>query len=326
MAGTEALELRASHMALASITVWYGLPNNSLKPTRLAGGKEWCLACGLAGARMGELARAAERLSSRPLGAVFSHSEYSSLGAPIIPFDKGESMSQQEPGTHDAASASADSPPSADGGALSSRSLWAVRGVEDVYFQRQAQVSWWSIMGGIAAGALLTQLVPLLHEVQAGNWHLILYYGASALMIVIAWLTTVWASLILWWPIVPLHVLLVFLTGFTTSIICLFPTSPALWFGAASLNIFAGLLLEMYDLKANTWRAFPKEAISRSKMTMVIHAVLLLIAVSGSIALQRYPSRAMELTWGIVAVLGAAVGLLVQHLNMKRERELAGIP
>jgi len=35
--------------------------------------------------------------------------------------------------------------------------LWTQRGDDDVAYQRQAQVTWWTLLGGIAVGALLTQ-------------------------------------------------------------------------------------------------------------------------------------------------------------------------
>jgi hypothetical protein len=57
-------------------------------------------------------------------------------------------------------------------------SPWQARGVDDVYFQRDAQVTWWTILGGIAVGALLTQLPDVISQTQSGRWWLVLYFLA----------------------------------------------------------------------------------------------------------------------------------------------------
>jgi len=43
---------------------------------------------------------------------------------------------------------------------------WITHGIEDIYFQREAQVNFWTVLGGLAMAALLTQLSPLLREIQ----------------------------------------------------------------------------------------------------------------------------------------------------------------
>lgn len=40
--------------------------------------------------------------------------------------------------------------------------LWGTHGVEDVYYQRDAQVTFWTVLGGIAVAALLTQITNLI--------------------------------------------------------------------------------------------------------------------------------------------------------------------
>ena len=47
--------------------------------------------------------------------------------------------------------------------------LWTTHGVEDVYLQREAVVNFWTVLGGLAMAALLTQLSPLLHELQESH-------------------------------------------------------------------------------------------------------------------------------------------------------------
>ena len=61
--------------------------------------------------------------------------------------------------------------------------LWTTHGVEDVYLQREAVVNFWTVLGGLAMAALLTQLSPLLHEHQESHWYLLLFFIASILTI-----------------------------------------------------------------------------------------------------------------------------------------------
>ncbi len=59
--------------------------------------------------------------------------------------------------------------------------MWQRHNADDVAYQRQAQVTWWALMGGIALGALLTQFDQLLAETQMGNWYYFLYFIATCL-------------------------------------------------------------------------------------------------------------------------------------------------
>jgi hypothetical protein len=98
------------------------------------------------------------------------------------------------------------------------RRLWKTHGVEDVYFQREAQVNLWTVMGGIAAAALLTQFSGLMQETQASRWYLVLYFLASIAIIVNSWEQTVWGSLVLHWPISIPVTLFIFLTQLSLDI------------------------------------------------------------------------------------------------------------
>ncbi len=52
-----------------------------------------------------------------------------------------------------------------------SEKYWRIHGEEDVTFQRQAQVTWWSVLGGVAVAALLTQLEPMIAAVR--EWKMV---------------------------------------------------------------------------------------------------------------------------------------------------------
>ena len=76
-------------------------------------------------------------------------------------------------------------------------SLWSIHGVEDVHYQRAAQVNFWTVMGGLQTAALLTQTGIFWEQIQAGRWYLSLYLLDSLLVIALIWALSSWESLIL---------------------------------------------------------------------------------------------------------------------------------
>ena len=52
----------------------------------------------------------------------------------------------------------------------SPRDAWVSRGVDSVYFQRETQVAWWTILGGIAVAALLTEVDSVIMAVKDQRW------------------------------------------------------------------------------------------------------------------------------------------------------------
>jgi len=91
--------------------------------------------------------------------------------------------------------------------------LWTRRGYDDVAFQRQAQVTWWTLLGGIAVGALLTQFESLLVAVRNGHWYYLLYFLATCFVIINAWAQVAWGALALYWPISVPTSIFVFMGG-----------------------------------------------------------------------------------------------------------------
>ena len=70
--------------------------------------------------------------------------------------------------------------------------LWSIHREESVFFQREAQVNFWTVLGGLAVAALLTQLSPLLVEIKADRWYLFLYAISSILILGLSWVQTAW--------------------------------------------------------------------------------------------------------------------------------------
>lgn len=99
-------------------------------------------------------------------------------------------------------------------------------------------VNFWTVMGGIAAGALLTQLAALEQEVLASRWYLTLFFVSSFLTIVISWMQSSWGSLVLRWPLSVPGTLIYFAGLFCLSIQSLLVTRPAGWMAASSAVVF----------------------------------------------------------------------------------------
>jgi hypothetical protein len=204
--------------------------------------------------------------------------------------------------------------------------LWAARGVEDVYFQREMQVNLWTVMGGVAAAALLTQLSALAHEVQTSRWYLVLYFLASIAIIVNSWEQTAWGSLVLRWPIsVPLT-LFIFLTQFSLAIQCLLVTNPLGWMAASGLVILFSLLNQNYSRISGAWAAFSPKKLEEIKAGLLVFVLWLTLCIGAVVQLYWFPSHFSEIIWGFVALASSIIGLVMQHKVTEQERKELGIP
>jgi len=199
--------------------------------------------------------------------------------------------------------------------------LWTRRGEEDVAYQRQAQVTWWTLLGGIAVGALLTQFEALLVAVKNGQWYYLLYFLATCFVIITAWAQTAWGALILYWPIAVPTSVIIFFGGLSESLSALTITRPALWTASISIVLLSAVLMQVTFMKQQAWIAMPKAAIKRAIMGIWVYVILIFIALGVSVYLFIFPSRGAELTWGVIAVILSVFALYWQHLGMKEEKK-----
>ena len=203
--------------------------------------------------------------------------------------------------------------------------LWATRGVEDVYFQREAQITWWTVLGGIAVAALLTQLESLTTAVKSGQWHYTLYFAASCLIIVNSWVQTAWGSLVLRWPISIPTSLSLFLSGLSTSVACLNVTHPAVWMGATFVVLLTAEFNQVVFMRRRGWVAMPPEMVARARAGIRVYVVFAGIALVSTLHLALWPSMVGEIAWGLVAVLATTMALAWQHAGMNEEKRRMGI-
>jgi hypothetical protein len=203
--------------------------------------------------------------------------------------------------------------------------LWAARGVEDVYFQREAQLTWWSVLGGIAVAALLTRLDSLPTEFKAGRWFIMLYFLSTCLVIINSWVQTAWGSLVLRWPIsIPTSTSL-FFQGIAMSVAALNINNPAIWYAAISLVLLTHLYNQWFFSRSRASSILPKELNDKVGKDTRIYPVMTIFGIGSSILLALQPVFIAELVLGIIALLLSIAALFLQHLVMTEAKRRLGV-
>lgn len=204
--------------------------------------------------------------------------------------------------------------------------LWAARGLEDVYFQREAQITWWTILGGIAVGAVLTRLESIPEALKAGEWYVLLYLLATLLIIINSWAQTTWGSLVLRWPISIPTAVIMFMGGIALSVAGLNISQPAVWFAAISVVLITSVLHQLTFSKTHAWDNLTAAIVKRVRLGIRIYVVICILAVASAVLLALVSSRTMEMVYGIVALVLSILALVWQHIGMTEEKRILGIP
>ncbi len=204
--------------------------------------------------------------------------------------------------------------------------LWASHGAESVYFQREAQVNFWTVLGGLAMAALLTQLSPLLRELQQGRWYLVLYFVTSIMILATSWVQTSWGSLVLKWPISIASTVIVLFQMLADSIQCLLVTNPTGWLASTGGIVLCALALQVYFAKSGGWKVFSPTTIKRFRFTNGIYVFFLFLCLAAAFQLYYYPARILEIVWGFVVFSLSLLALNIQHRGMQEEKKELGIP
>jgi hypothetical protein len=204
--------------------------------------------------------------------------------------------------------------------------LWMRHGIEDVYFQRDAQVNFWTILGGIAVAALLTQMSSIIEKIQMGHWYLLFYLLISITLIVNSWVQNLWGGLILRMQVTMLHTLLVLIDLICLAIICLQVTNPLVFFVACGFFVLFSLFIQVYLMKSEAWVVFTSERIKKIKVVLRVNLVFMILCFVAVAHLFFYPSVAAEIGWGIFALLASISAMVMQHYGMKQERKELGVP
>lgn len=204
--------------------------------------------------------------------------------------------------------------------------LWATHGLEAVYFQRESLVNFWTILGGVAAGALLTQLAPLVREITAGRWYLVFFFLSSFLTIVNSWVQSVWGSLILRWRISIPGTLIFFGGLFCLSIQSLLVINPAGWMLATMGVVLFAILSQVNFSKSGARLTLPDELTTGYLPVNWLYGFYCLLCLAGAIHLYWTDSASAEIGWGAFALVNSIIALAIQHRGMEKERQVLNIP
>jgi hypothetical protein len=205
-------------------------------------------------------------------------------------------------------------------------SLWSLHGMEDVYFQREAQVNFWTVMGGLQIGVLLTQTGALWEQLQAGRWYLVLYLLASLLIIALMWASTAWGSLVLKWTVNIPNIITGFFGNFAMAIACLLIVNPAGWFLSLAIAATGNWLHQFLFYRLGAWGHFSAETKKQLKINLWVYGLWPLICFAGAIQLFVASSAIAETVWGAIVLIVVINALFRQHHGMERERKELGIP
>lgn len=206
------------------------------------------------------------------------------------------------------------------------RSLWSLHGMEDVYFQRESQINFWTVMGGLQAAALLTQTGLLWEQMQAGRWHLFLYLLDALLIITLMWASTAWGSLVLKWTVNIPAIFTDFFGNFAMAIACLLIVNPAGWFLSVAIAAIGNWLHQFLFYRSGAWEHFSAETNKHLKANLWIYGLWPLICFAGALHLFLVPSVIAETIWGVIILIVLTDALFRQHRGMERERKELGIP
>ena len=207
----------------------------------------------------------------------------------------------------------------------SAERLWLRRGAEDVAFQREAQITWWSVLGGIAVAALLTELDSVSLAFQSGKWYVPLYFLSTCLVIVNSWVQTAWGSLILKWPISISTSMSLFVLGLSMSVAALNITQPAIWYAAMTVVLLTGLFNQLVFSKNHAWVALSTDLVGRVHASVWMYVGMTVFGVASSIYLALRPGTRAEMGWAIIAFVITVVTIVRQHVEMTAEKRRMGI-
>lgn len=208
----------------------------------------------------------------------------------------------------------------------SSEDLWNKHGLDDVFFQRDTFVTYLSILGGVAVGALLTQFLPMVEQVKLSRWPLVLYFLASLCLMVSTWVMISWLALTMKMQIRFRTVIPQFFHLFALCIVCLLVTDPSGWLAASGVFILLHLISNFLYKVTGQWDRWPTHVNTATSTNQWIYLFWMILAFAASLHLKWFPSISNETIWGVVALIGSILTIIKQDFDIERERKVFKIP
>lgn len=207
------------------------------------------------------------------------------------------------------------------------KSSWSVHGgMDDINYQRSAQVTLWTIMGGLAIAVLVTELDSLWAQMQAGRWYLALYAISSFLAIVLGWTLQVWGALVLKFRITVTNTFLIVGSSFAIVIQCLQITHPIGWLAATFVSGLFLLILQIHFMRSGAWEPFSADVVAQFKKNFLVYGLWPLLCLTGIVHHYLAPSSLTETIWGVIALATYTDAFFRQSRGMERERKDLVIP
>ena len=212
---------------------------------------------------------------------------------------------------------------------LSNRSdlkYWRSRGIEDTSYQRQAQTTWWSVLGGIAIGILVTQISPVLDALKTAQWYTLLYFLATLLIVTYSWIQTSWGSLILRWPITIPGSLSLLVTTMACAFASLNLNNPPAWMASLTVAALSSFFMQYYFFLSGAWDVFSVDMRKRYKKSLWIYGGLVVVVAAFTVHLFLVPNETTFIIYSIISLV-FSIGLLIwQHESMEAEKREMRVP
>lgn len=202
--------------------------------------------------------------------------------------------------------------------------LSSSRGERGVDYQKAAQITWWSILQGLAVAALAEKIPQILTVVsQEGRWYLLLYVVTTFLVVTNTWVQMAWAILVLRWKISLLHTTVLLLAGIAAYLTCLYVDSPWYWILSLLFLLVSAIAVYLYNLQKRTTLSL---SAAITKRTLTVYFMFLVLVAGASIHMNMRQDAVNLTFWGIIFLVLAVVSCVLQEHNMRQEGIVRGVP
>ena len=204
------------------------------------------------------------------------------------------------------------------------KGLWLVDRQQAIDYQRAAQMTWWSILQGLAVAALAEKTYAVFSSmVMDKDGFILLYILTSALVIVSAWFQMSWAIILQRWPVHVTHTAFTLLLGITIYLMALYVDQPANWFLALLAVIISSIIIYIYNLKTEAILNLPRFITVR---TIAIYLFFGAICVAAFFHIKYSPTVGTQTGWGVLIFFLAMTDWILQSRNMKDQNRQMDIP
>ena len=196
---------------------------------------------------------------------------------------------------------------------------------DGVAHQRDAQLTWWSILQGVAMGEFIMRLPDVWDKAwNAHYYYLLAFIFATFLLLIDVWVQMAWAIIILRWPLSATHATLTTLLGIVSVFLATTMGQPSQWLIFEGALAVAGIGIYTYNLKRGAYKSIRQGKYGWQPIwETAIYFVMIVFLILWTNAA---PSPASYSIAGIASALGALLSLRNQSVRMKHERQKVSLP